>query len=151
MSVGVGVGVGDKAKAKRRSSLRGGSLLEVLMALAFVAIATSAALANQLFAARTERVAAQRERASLIAASVADAMREPLGAETALAHWRTHAAAFLPQGEVALDARGPDIAFAVVRWAPGRAFADGRFAQTLGCPPTFFAPERACVVAPVLR
>jgi Tfp pilus assembly protein PilV len=104
-------------RAFRCAQEGGGSLLEVLVALALVAITIAAAVASQLRVGQAQRAAARREEATMIAASIAAAMRDPSSGLHALPHWQAVAASALPQAHVSIVDHAPGIALAVVGWA----------------------------------
>ncbi|MEX3954741.1 hypothetical protein [Trinickia sp. EG282A] len=104
-------------RASRCAPEEGGSLLEVLVALALAAITIAAAVASQLRVGQAERAAARREEATMIAASIAAAMRDPPSGSHALPHWQAVAASALPQAQVSIVDHAPGIALAVVEWA----------------------------------
>lgn len=129
----------------------GGSLLEVVIALGIAALSLLGAMSSQLVAVRTERGAAERELASLIAASAADAMRDRSAGARALEYWRSQAARALPRGDITVRDGGSGAAFVVVRWALPQMGAEARTTRSSGCPREFAVPEFACSVAPFVR
>ncbi|NRO95793.1 hypothetical protein GWC77_07565 [Paraburkholderia sp. NMBU_R16] len=139
----------------------GGSLLEVAIALGIAALSLAGTISSQLVAVRTEKSSAQREVASLIAASAADALRERSAAAGGIEYWRAQAMRALPRGDIVVRDAGGGAAFVAVRWASSQASghalgraggqASGRARPTRfdGCPPEFAAPEVYCSVAPL--
>lgn len=95
----------------------GASLLEVLVALSLLATAMLGAAAAQLEALRTAEALAQREEASWIGASLAEAM---YFSEAAVAHTvraQTRAIARLPGGRVEVRDEADGVGAILVRWA----------------------------------
>jgi Tfp pilus assembly protein PilV len=131
----------------------GGSLLEVAIALGIAALSLVGTISSQLVAVRTEKSSAQREVASLIAASAADALRERSAAAGEIEYWRVQAMQALPRGDIVVRDAGGGAAFVAVRWASshagGHALGRARPTRFDGCPPEFAAPELSCSVAPL--
>jgi Tfp pilus assembly protein PilV len=131
----------------------GGSLLEVAIALGIAALSLVGTISSQLVAVRTEKSSAQREVASLIAASAADALRERSAAAGEIEYWRVQAMQALPRGDIVVRDAGGGAAFVAVRWASsqagGHALGRARPIRFDGCPPEFAAPEVSCSVAPL--
>lgn len=131
----------------------GGSLLEVAIALGIAALSLVGTISSQLVAVRTEKSSAQREVASLIAASAADALRERPAAAGGIEYWRAQAMQALPRGDIVVRDAGGGAAFVAVRWASsqagGHALGRARPTRFDGCPPEFAAPELSCSVAPL--
>jgi Tfp pilus assembly protein PilV len=130
---------------------KGASLLELLIALSIVAVTMTGAVASQLLAVRIERSAAQRERALLVAISVAESMRGRLYGAPALPHWQAYAATALPKGEISVVDRSPGVALAVVRWAEPRSASWPQFSARDGCPGESARSELACAAIPFVR
>lgn len=86
--------------------LRGVSLIEVMLAVALMAITALGLIAAQLWIAREARAAALREHAVLVADAVTEASRAPAGGDAALRQWKARAASLLPQGEATISERG---------------------------------------------
>ncbi|MEA3120008.1 MAG: type pilus assembly protein PilV [Paraburkholderia sp.] len=138
----------------RRGTLRlhkGGSLLELLVALSIVAVTMAGAVASQLLAVRIERSTAQREHALLVATSVAESMRGSLYGAPALRHWQAYAASVLPDGEIAVVERSSGVALAVVRWAEPRSASWTSLSARNGCPGESARAELACAAIPFVR
>jgi len=129
----------------------GGSLLEVAIALGIAALAMLGAISSQLVAVRTERSSAQRELASLIAASAADALRERSASGSAIEYWRAQAMQALPRGDLVVHDAGGGAAFVAVRWARPSVSIEARTAGSDGCPSGFAAPDVSCSMAPFFR
>lgn len=136
-----------------RSRLRqtGGSLLEVAIALGIAAFAILGAISSQLVAVRAEKSSAQRELASLIAASAADALRARSASASAIEYWRAHARQVLPHGDIAVHHAGGGAAFVAVRWARSQGRVETRMTHFDGCPSELASPEVSCSVAPFVR
>lgn len=137
----------------RRTRVRqtGASLLEVAIALGIAALALLGAVSSQIVAMRTERNSAQRELASLIAASAADALRDRSASTSELEYWRAQARQALPRGDVTVHETGGGAAFVAVRWARSQVSVDARTTGFDGCPREFAVPEVSCSAAPFVR
>lgn len=99
----------------RRTAVAGSSLLEVMVALFLLAVAVLGAIALQLATVRSEREAASREQALLIAASRAELER--VGAAASI-DWN-EAAAALRQGRFTVMNGAEGTRVALVQWAVG--------------------------------
>jgi Tfp pilus assembly protein PilV len=103
----------------RASASSGSSLIEVMLAVALMAVTTLGLIAGQLWTAREARAMALREQAAWIADSVAEAMRTPASANAATRQWNSRATALLPHGEASSgDSAG--VAVARVTWTSVR-------------------------------
>lgn len=101
--------------ATRSTRHRGSSLIEVMLAVALMAVTALGLIAGQLWTAREARAMAMREHAAWIADSVAEAMREPSVGDSAIRQWSTRAAALLPHGEASVRENG-GVSAARVTW-----------------------------------
>jgi prepilin-type N-terminal cleavage/methylation domain-containing protein len=97
-------------------SERGDSLIEVLIALSLIAITSLGLIAVQSALARGERMALLRERATLIADSVAEGIRSEADRVFVVSQWQARAAVTLPAGNVAVLDRADNVRVAVVSW-----------------------------------
>lgn len=94
--------------SERCSSKCGGSsLIEVMLAVAVLAVTALGLIAGQLWTAREARAMSMREQAAWIADSVAEAMSAPSGNEAALAWWNSRAATVLPRTNDVIDKPEP--------------------------------------------
>ncbi|MGP8439455.1 type IV pilus modification PilV family protein [Paraburkholderia fungorum] len=100
----------------RSTRHRGSSLIEVMLAVALLAVTTLGLIAGQLWIAREARAMAMREHAAWIADAVAEAMREPAAGDAAIRQWSALAAALLPHGEASVRESG-GVSAARVTWA----------------------------------
>jgi Tfp pilus assembly protein PilV len=101
------------------SSSGGNSLIEVMLAVALMAVTALALIAGQLWSAREARAMAMREHAAWIADSMAEAARTPAALEAAIRQWNVGATTLLPHGEASVgDNAG--VATARVTWASVR-------------------------------
>ncbi|MGF6570600.1 Tfp pilus assembly protein PilV [Paraburkholderia sp. GAS333] len=99
----------------RASKSTGSSLIEVMLAVALMAVTALGVIAGQLWTAREARAMAMREQAAWIADSVAEAMRTPALADSATRQWSSQATTLLPHGEASSgDSAG--VAIARVTW-----------------------------------
>jgi Tfp pilus assembly protein PilV len=102
--------------SRRCESKRGGnSLIEVMLAVALMAVTALGLIAGQLWTAREARAMAMREHAAWIADSVAEAMYAPTAGDSAVRQWSTRAAILLPHGEASVGANG-SLSVARVTW-----------------------------------
>ena len=99
-----------------RAKSEGDSLIEVMIALSITAIAALGLVATQTWLARSERALLTRERATLIADSVAEAIQGDADRGPVISQWRTRAASMLPQGDVAVLDQADGVRVAVVSW-----------------------------------
>jgi Tfp pilus assembly protein PilV len=130
----------------------GSSLLEVLIALALAAVAMTGAMVSQLQAAGIERTVAQRERALVIALSVAESMRDRVAGTHALSQWRARAALALPGAEISIVDHAPGIALAMVQWAASRPESRTSHFMWDGCGSSgLTAAGVACLCVPFVR
>jgi Tfp pilus assembly protein PilV len=97
----------------------GSSLIEVMLAVALVAVTALGLIAGQVWIAREARAMAMRESAAWIADSVAEAMNAPSLSDAALNQWGAQASVLLPQGEASIGENGA-VATARVTWAAVR-------------------------------
>jgi len=100
----------------RSTRHRGSSLIEVMLAVALLAVTTLGLIAGQLWIAREARAMAMREHAAWIADAVAEAMREPAAGDAAIRQWSALAAALLPHCEASVRESG-GVSAARVTWA----------------------------------
>ncbi|ANB74513.1 hypothetical protein AYM40_02635 [Paraburkholderia phytofirmans OLGA172] len=94
---------------------RGSSLIEVMLAVALMAVTALGLIAGQLWTAREARAMAMREHAAWIADSVAEAMREASAGDSAIRQWSARAAARLPHGEASVG-ESSGVSAARVTW-----------------------------------
>ncbi|QQC62460.1 type IV pilus modification PilV family protein [Paraburkholderia ginsengisoli] len=94
----------------------GSSLIEVMLAVALMAVTALGLIAGQLWTAREGRAMALREHASWIADSVAEAMCAPATSDTATRQWSARANVLLPQGAASVGASG-GLSAALVTWS----------------------------------
>ncbi|SAK72533.1 hypothetical protein AWB78_02990 [Caballeronia calidae] len=95
---------------------RGDSLIEVMIALSLTAVTALGIVAVQSAIARGERAALLRERAALIADSVAEGIRGDADRAAIVSQWQARAAAMLPAGDVAVSDRVDGVRVATVSW-----------------------------------
>ncbi|MFM0178494.1 prepilin-type N-terminal cleavage/methylation domain-containing protein [Paraburkholderia aspalathi] len=94
---------------------RGSSLIEVMLAVALMAVTALGLIAGQLWTAREGRAMAMREHAAWIADSVVEAMREPSAVDSAIRQWSARATVLLPHGEASVGESG-GVSAARVTW-----------------------------------
>ncbi|MFM0271703.1 prepilin-type N-terminal cleavage/methylation domain-containing protein [Paraburkholderia aspalathi] len=101
--------------ATRSTRHRGSSLIEVMLAVALMAVTALGLIAGQLWTAREARAMAMREHAAWIADSVVEAMREPSAVDSAIRQWSARATVLLPHGEASVGESG-GVSAARVTW-----------------------------------
>ncbi|TDY25334.1 hypothetical protein B0G81_5795 [Paraburkholderia sp. BL6665CI2N2] len=94
----------------------GSSLIEVMLAVALIAVTALGLIAGQLWTAREARAMSLREHAAWIADSVAEAMCAPTSGDSATRQWSARAAKLLPHGEASVSGIG-GVSAARVTWA----------------------------------
>ncbi|WP_244815274.1 prepilin-type cleavage/methylation domain-containing protein [Caballeronia sp. Lep1P3] len=115
----------------------GDSLLEVMIALSLTAITALGLIAVQSALARGERLALVRERAALVADSVAESIRTDADRAAVLSRWQASAASMLPDGDVAVIDRADGLYVATVSWHA----AD----RSDPCPEPQVRPSASCI------
>lgn len=98
------------------SACGGSSLIEVMLAVALMAVTALGLIAGQLWSAREARAMAMREHAAWMADSVVEAMHVPSMGDSAIRQWSTRAALVLPHGEASVHDNG-SVSAARVTWA----------------------------------
>ncbi|MCC8401310.1 hypothetical protein LJ655_05265 [Paraburkholderia sp. MMS20-SJTN17] len=106
----------DTGLRARASACVGSSLIEVMLAVALIAITTLGLIAAQVWTAREARAMALRENATWLADSIAEAASTSSMGELALNQWSARARAALPHAEVSIGESGA-VATARVTWA----------------------------------
>jgi Tfp pilus assembly protein PilV len=94
----------------------GSSLIEVMLAVALMAVTALGLIAVQLWTAREARALAMREQAVLIADSTVESMHAPSADDTLGRQWAVRAAASLPKGDVSVSDTGGAVSTARVTW-----------------------------------
>jgi len=97
----------------------GSSLIEVMLAVALVAVTALGLIAAQVWIAREARAMTMRESAAWIADSIAEAMSVPSLGDAALNQWSAQASVVLPRGEASIGESGA-VATARVTWTAVR-------------------------------
>ncbi|MBC8638659.1 prepilin-type cleavage/methylation domain-containing protein [Caballeronia sp. EK] len=115
----------------------GDSLIEVMIALALTAVTALGLVAVQSALARGERAALLRERAALIADSVAEGVRGDADRAAIVPQWQARASSMLPAGDVAVFDRADGVRIATVSWR-----ADDRSDP---CPEPLARPLTSCI------
>ncbi|WP_244847187.1 prepilin-type N-terminal cleavage/methylation domain-containing protein [Caballeronia sp. SL2Y3] len=121
----------------------GDSLIEVMIALALAAVTALGIVAVQSALARGERLALLRERATLIADSVAEGIRSDADRAAVLSQWQATASSTLPDGDVAVLDRADGVRVATVSWR-----ADDRADP---CPEPQAKPLASCIAVAFAR
>ncbi|MFL9983958.1 prepilin-type N-terminal cleavage/methylation domain-containing protein [Paraburkholderia sediminicola] len=133
--------------ATRSTRHRGSSLIEVMLAVALMAVTALGLIAGQLWTAREARAMAMREHAAWIADSVAEAMREPSAGDSAIRQWSARATALLPHGEASVGVSG-GVSAARVTWTALRDTprTDDVIDKPESCGGADVPPGSSCVV-----
>jgi Tfp pilus assembly protein PilV len=100
---------------RSESKCRGSSLIEVMLAVALMAVTALGLIAGQLWTAREARAMSMREHAAWIADSVAEAMSAPFAGDSAIRQWGARATVLLPHGEASVGDNG-GVSAARVTW-----------------------------------
>jgi Tfp pilus assembly protein PilV len=99
-----------------RYTVRGESLIEVMLAVVLTAVTALGLIATQVWMIRDARATAMREHAMLIADALVEAMQSASQSNAALSQWRTRAASLLPQGKTSVSGAGDRTSVARVTW-----------------------------------
>ncbi|WP_250499928.1 prepilin-type cleavage/methylation domain-containing protein [Caballeronia sp. GAWG1-5s-s] len=126
-----------------KTTQSGDSLMEVMIALALAAVTALGIVAVQSALARGERLALLRERATLIADSVAEGIRSDADRAAVLSQWQAIASSTLPDGDVAVLDRADGVRVATVSW-----HADDRADP---CPEPQARPLTSCIAVAFAR
>jgi Tfp pilus assembly protein PilV len=127
----------------RLSRTHGDSLIEVMIALSLTAVTALGLIAVQSAMARGERMALLRERATLIADSVAEGIRSDADRVAVIAQWQARAAAMLPDGDIAVLNRDDGVRVAVVSWHAVE--------HAESCPESQVGATKACIAVAFAR
>ncbi|SAK77168.1 hypothetical protein AWB76_05102 [Caballeronia temeraria] len=119
------------------------SLIEVMVALTLTAVTALGLVAVQSALARGERAALLRERATLIADSVAQSVRGDADRAATVSQWQARASSMLPAGDVAISDRADGVRVATVSWR-----ADDRSDP---CPEPQAKPLASCIAVAFAR
>ncbi|WP_408144238.1 type IV pilus modification PilV family protein [Paraburkholderia strydomiana] len=98
------------------ATCRGSSLIEVMLAVALIAVTALGLIAGQLWTAREARAMSMREHAAWIADSVAEAAYAPSTMDAATRQWSARANMLLPHGEASVG-ESAGVSAALVTWA----------------------------------
>jgi Tfp pilus assembly protein PilV len=128
---------------RRLSRARGDSLIEVMIALSLTAVTALGLVAVQSALARGERMALLRERATLIADSIAEGIRSDADRVAVIAQWQARAAAMLPDGDIAVLNGDDGVRVAVVSWRTDE--------HTESCPESQVGATKACIAVAFAR
>jgi Tfp pilus assembly protein PilV len=111
----------------------GASLLEVLVAVALLAVSLLGVAAMQLSALGDAQVQTHRARASWMAASMAEAMALPELSSLVLARLRRYASVELPAAHISIVDDTAGVGAVTVRWASARNTLQQRQSAGDGC------------------
>ncbi len=125
----------------------GSSLIEVMLAVALMAVTALGLIAGQIWTAREARAMAMREHAAWIADSVAEAISSPAVGDSAIRHWNARATVLLPQAQVSVGESG-GISTARVTWVspPDMHHADDVIDKPASCGGVDLPVGSSCVV-----
>lgn len=96
---------------------RGSSLLEVMLAVALIAVTALGLIAGQLWTAREARAMSMREHAAWIADSLIEATYAPSTTDAVTRQWSARANVLLPRGEASVGESAGVLSAALVTWA----------------------------------
>jgi Tfp pilus assembly protein PilV len=94
----------------------GGTLIEVMLAVALTAVTALGLIATQLWIARHANATAARERAVFVADSIVEAMRAPSANGFDATQWQARVASILPKGEASVSMQAAGMSSARVTW-----------------------------------
>ncbi|KAA0998378.1 hypothetical protein FVF58_44675 [Paraburkholderia panacisoli] len=139
---------GSSKLPRARSALncRGSSLIELMLAVALMAVTALGLIAGQLWIAREARAMSMREHATWIADSVVEATYAPATADAATRQWSARASVLLPRGEASVTGSAA-VAAALVTWTSVRDMpsADGVIDQPESCGTADVPAGSSCV------
>jgi Tfp pilus assembly protein PilV len=95
----------------------GGTLIEVMLAVALTAVTALGLIATQLWMARHANAMAVRERAAWVADSLVEAMHGPWASSFDPAQWQVRVASILPRGQASVIDQAAGVSSARVTWA----------------------------------
>jgi Tfp pilus assembly protein PilV len=126
-----------------KGAQRGDSLIEVMIALMLTAVTALGLVSVQSAIARGERAALLRERAALVADSIAEGIRSDADRAAIVPQWQARASSMLPAGDVAVSDRADGVRIATVSWR-----ADDRSDP---CPEPQARPLTSCIAVAFAR
>ncbi|KXU89455.1 hypothetical protein CR51_33420 [Caballeronia megalochromosomata] len=126
-----------------KGAQRGDSLIEVMIALMLTAVTALGLVSVQSALARGERAALLRERAALVADSIAEGIRSETDRAAIVPQWQARASSMLPAGDVAVSDRADGVRIATVSWR-----ADDRSDP---CPEPQARPLTSCIAVAFAR
>jgi Tfp pilus assembly protein PilV len=138
-------------RARASSAMRGGALIEVLIAVTLMAVTALGMIAGQIWMIRNESAATMREQAAFIADSVAEAMRGSVPDAALLNQWKARAANVLPQCDVSVREQRGGVSVSVVRWVAPQAGASGAVDAPAACGDAAVPAGPACVAIAFAR
>jgi Tfp pilus assembly protein PilV len=138
-------------RARASIAMRGGALIEVLIAVTLMAVTALGVIAGQISMVRNESAATMREQAAFIADSVAEAMRDAVPDAAMLDQWKARAASVLPQCDVSVREQSGGVSLSVVRWAAPQAPASGAADAPAACGDAALPAGTACVAIAFAR
>ncbi|WP_322016183.1 type II secretion system protein [Paraburkholderia sp. J12] len=109
---------------------RGATLLEVVLAMAVMAICVLGQLATQIALSRQARAASERERAAFAVDAIAEASLVP--SPGAVDQWKGRVPTVVPQGALVLSSAGGETTIATITWAATQNEAVSDSAQSDG-------------------
>ncbi|WP_153099573.1 type IV pilus modification PilV family protein [Paraburkholderia hayleyella] len=132
-------------KRSRIAHCAGASLIEVMLALALMAVNAMGLIAMQLWTSRETVALLQREQAVFLADAIAEAANEGQAGSGAarVTQWQARVAQLLPKGLTEIT-RGGGASLVQVRWA--RASGLSASATPESCGESAGTADRACAV-----
>ncbi|QDQ82864.1 type IV pilus modification PilV family protein [Paraburkholderia megapolitana] len=137
---------------REHAACRGNSLLEVMLAVALMAVTVLGLTATQWWTAGEAKAVTLREHAAMISDAVAETARANVPEDTALSQWKVLAARLFPQGEVSIRDQRAGAAVAQVTWLPPAPSVRGEVIDMPeSCGGMAVPPRTACVAIAFTR
>lgn len=137
---------------REHAACRGNTLIEVMLAVALMAVTVLGLTAAQWWTAGEAKATALREHAAMISDAVAETTRANVPEDAALSQWKTLAARLLPQGEVSIRDQRAGAAVAQVTWlAPAPSVRGEVIDVPESCGGMAVPPRTACVAIAFAR
>lgn len=135
----------DDAGAMKTS--RGSALLEVMLAVAMMAVTGLGLAITQLSSTRNTQWAMARERAAFVADALAESAQEGSTGNQGADQWKARMATLLPDGAVSITTSGTNTSIATVTWPAAFFHVTGQSpsASFRPCASANVAADRACV------
>jgi Tfp pilus assembly protein PilV len=110
------MGMRDNRRMMKAKAARGSALLEVMLAVAVMAVSSLGLVITQLSLARNTQWATAREHAAFIADAFAESAQESATGSQGASQWKTRMSTILPGSAVSLTTSGTNTFIATVSW-----------------------------------